>query len=99
MLPELMGKTVLIMGYRGDNLIRYGRIVDVRDTEEKLISLRTMQDNVMTRGRYLIKVWDEARDTTRSYYIAHCGEVHTLGVAGRIWHWLLCALGIRVVLC
>jgi hypothetical protein len=96
---DLVGKTVLIDGYRNDGELRVGKVLSVRDTENELISLKTKQREVMTRGRYLILVQDVHRNTTRSYYLAHCGEVSTLGWVGMTWHYILYYLGVRQLRC
>lgn len=85
------GKRVIIYNYRGDKLFRIGRIVEMRDTEENPIVGGT-RNTVMTRGRYLLVVWDEQRKVTRSYYLAHCEYVVRLTFARWLYHSLLVLL-------
>lgn len=92
---DLLGKTILIDGYRGDSEMRVGRVVDVRDVESNPVKLKTSERKMLTRGRWLLKLWDSKRNVTRSYYLAHCETVNVLGWWGRCWHALLCLLTIR----
>jgi hypothetical protein len=94
-LYAMLGQTIIIMGYRKDDEVRVGRLVDIRDTEVDTLCHATRKRNQLTRGRYLIYVWDENRKVQRSYYLSHCGDITVLGWLDYAWHSLLCLLGYR----
>lgn len=79
----LIGKTIMLQGYRGDDVKRVGKVVAVRDTHDKLISIKTTQRTPLSRGRWLVTIEDAELGVTKSYYIGKSDKVKVLGPVGR----------------
>lgn len=90
---ELVGKTVLLKGYRGDGDVRVGTVVAIRDTHEKLIGFRTRFTKPITRGRWLVTMFDTERKEVRSYYVAHIEDMKVIGWFRRMVRWLAVEYG------
>jgi hypothetical protein len=84
-MKDLLGKTILLKNYRNDGVNRLVKVTFVRDTHLEPITLRTRQQDVMTRGRYLITGNNLDKGAMRSYYIDH-GEWKVVGWFGRLYH-------------
>jgi hypothetical protein len=98
-MKDLIGKTILVKGYRGDNLPRVIRVTSVRDTlnveDNQQLRLKTMWDNRITRGRYAITGKVVTRNVFRTYYVDHLDDAKLIGWLGLTWHRMLVYLGIR----
>ena len=67
-MNDLLNKLVKITRYRGEAKDRTARVVDVRDTFTKPITMRAYKRKHMERSRYLITVHDLDKNEFRSYY-------------------------------
>lgn len=67
-MQELLNKLIKVTKYRGELKDRTARVVNVRDTYERPITLRAYKRKHMTRSRYLITVHDLDKNEFRSYY-------------------------------
>lgn len=92
---KLIGSTILIYGYRGDEDYRLVRVDSVRNTHHDLIALKTIQRNMMTRGEWQITVTDLVRGGQRSYYVSRCDRIIPVGWFGRQWHRMMVKLNRR----
>lgn len=93
-LYRIVGQTIILRSYRGDGLYRVIRVASIRDTHDELIKLKTMQDNIITRGRYLVVGTDLYRGIVRSYYLDHT-DFSEVGLLGRAWHAMMVWCGRR----